>query len=474
MTAAFNQMLAQGPTPIKFADPVNQMAQLMQLKNAQQTGVVNQMAIDKGQRQQADQAAYRNMLAQPGFNSTDPATQAQMYGLGFGADAANMAAAKAAQQTEARAAETRTLAAEDRAMDRYKADFPIDGTPDVMRAYNAMAISTDPEVASHMARNPGGLAGANAHFEEVINNPAAFQRFKDSILGESQATRDTHDVAMGRIAKDNAVAAKASQGGGGGEKGSNFQLVQDTNGNWVNVDKRTGLAPSGALVQGRAPGSPAPLSAVQQQKLNNQRIDDRKLIDALKAARHAFEIPIYGLHTEERTDSSGRIIPSANTPGLLSKELNTSGLSNLRSYLPSVRGTDSATAESLLGSIQSQLQGLGRTLMTSAGQGKLGNMAVQEWEKVGQQVGKIDPAGDPKGWKNKLEEILTRVDFLIKSSENQFSELYPDAEPSNAPPLNGGQPAAGGARPPPDAGAKPTAGGGKQVFEGITFERLDE
>ena len=50
MSDAFNQMLAQGPTPIKFADPVNQMAQLMQLKNYQQTGVVNQMAIDKGQR----------------------------------------------------------------------------------------------------------------------------------------------------------------------------------------------------------------------------------------------------------------------------------------------------------------------------------------------------------------------------------------------------------------------------------------
>jgi len=189
MTAAFNQLLAQGPTPIKFENPVNQMAQLMQLKNAQQTGVVNQMAIDKGQREQANQAAYQNMLRQPGFNSTDPATQAQMYGLGFGADAADMATAKAAQQTAARETETRTLAAEGRAMDRYKAGFPVDGSPDVMRAFHTMAISSDPEIASAMSRNPGGLAGANAHFEEVINNPAALQRFRDSILGESETTR---------------------------------------------------------------------------------------------------------------------------------------------------------------------------------------------------------------------------------------------------------------------------------------------
>jgi hypothetical protein len=189
MSDAFNQMLAQGVTPIKFADPVNQMAQLMQLKNAQQTGVVNQMAIDKGQRQQADQAAYRNMLAQPGFNSTDPATQAQMYGLGFGADAADMATAKAAQQTAARETETRTLAAEGRAMDGYKARFPFDGTLDEMRAFHTMAISSVPEIASAMARGPGGLAGANASFEQVINNPAALQRFRDSILGESETTR---------------------------------------------------------------------------------------------------------------------------------------------------------------------------------------------------------------------------------------------------------------------------------------------
>jgi len=66
MSNAFNQMLAQGPTPIKFADPINQMAQLMQLKNAQQTGVVNQMAIDKGQREitqkNALNAAYRGNI----------------------------------------------------------------------------------------------------------------------------------------------------------------------------------------------------------------------------------------------------------------------------------------------------------------------------------------------------------------------------------------------------------------------------
>ena len=71
MSDAFNQMLAQGPTPIKFADPVNQMAQLMQLKNAQQTGVVNQMAIDKGQREIATQNSLRALYANGGRPTAD-------------------------------------------------------------------------------------------------------------------------------------------------------------------------------------------------------------------------------------------------------------------------------------------------------------------------------------------------------------------------------------------------------------------
>jgi hypothetical protein len=63
MSDAFNQMLAQGPTPIKIENPVNQMAQLMQLKNAQQTGVVNQMAIDKGQRALDTENAVKALYA---------------------------------------------------------------------------------------------------------------------------------------------------------------------------------------------------------------------------------------------------------------------------------------------------------------------------------------------------------------------------------------------------------------------------
>ena len=439
MTAAFNQMLAQGPTPIKFADPVNQMAQLMQLKNAQQTGVVNQMAIDKGQRQQADQATYRNMLAQPGFNSTDPATRAQMLGLGRGEDLTALDAS-AKYKLEA------GLASDTRALGRFKAGFPVYGTPDEIRAYQKMSINSDPEIAHAMAQNPGGLDGANAHLEQLLGSPEGIQHLRDSMSGESQATRDTHDVAMGRIAKDNALAAKAGQGGVGSEKGSNFQLVQDTSGNWVNVDKRSGLGPNGAPIQGRAPGSPAPLSAVQQQKLSRDKLADRGLIDQLNASLRSMEIPIYGAEVPAKTGPNGKIIPASKTQGLLSPGFDTSGVEGVMGKLPSLPGGKSAQAESYLKSVANQMKGVGRSLMTAGNQGKLGNMAVQEWQIAADQVASIDPVKDPD-WKSKLEEVVTRMRYNIKLKENQFSELYPDAEQGNV-----------------TSNVTPTAPGGNKTF----------
>ena len=203
MTAAFNQMLAQGPTPIKFENPVNQMAQLMQLKNAQQTGVVNQMAIDKGNRQLADQAAYRNMLAQPGFNSTDPATRAQMLGLGRGEDLTALDASAKTQRDLAKTAYDERAAS-------YKAGAPFNGSvQDYLDYFDAGA--QDPVLGAHWESNEGGIAPMRARLVQVLSTPEGLAHVREAAGGESQATRDTHDVAMGRIAKDNALAAKAGR-----------------------------------------------------------------------------------------------------------------------------------------------------------------------------------------------------------------------------------------------------------------------
>jgi hypothetical protein len=203
MTAAFNQMLAQGPTPIKFADPVNQMAQLMQLKNYQQTGVVNQMAIDKGQRQQADQAAYRNMLAQPGFNSTDPTTRAQVLGLGYGDDLTAMDASAKTQQDLAKTAYDERAAS-------YKAGAPFNATAQQYLDYFD-AGAQDPVLGAHWENNEGGIAPMRARLVQLLSTPEGLAHVREMAGGQTQAGQDTHDVAMAKIAEATARAAKAGR-----------------------------------------------------------------------------------------------------------------------------------------------------------------------------------------------------------------------------------------------------------------------
>lgn len=423
MTAAFNQMLAQGPTPIKFENPVNQMAQLMQLKNAQQTGVVNQMAIDKGQRQQADQASLRNMLGQTGFNVNDPAQRAQLLGYEGGPEIVS------ALDTSAKTQRELAKTAYDERAASYKAGAPYNGSvQDYLNYFDAGA--QDPVLGAHWEQYEGGIAPMRARLVQVLSTPEGLAHVREAAGGQTQAGQDTHDVAMAKIAEANARAAKAGRPDAPTAKGSNFQLVQDTNGNWVNVDKRTGLAPSGSPVQGRAPGSPAPLSAVQQQKFSRDKLADRGVIDQLNASLRSMEIPIYGADIPAKTDASGKIVPASKTPGLLSKGFDTSGIEGVMGKLPSLPGGKAAQAESYLKSVANQMKGVGRSLMTSANQGKLGNMAVQEWQIAADQVASIDPVKDPD-WKSKLEEVVTRMKYNIKLKEDQFSELYPDGEPGN-------------------------------------------
>lgn len=157
--------------------------------------------------------------------------------------------------------------------------------------------------------------------------------------------------------------------------------------------------------------------------------------------------PIYGLDNPAEKDAAGNVIKAAGkTPGLLSPGVDTSGIERLSSLVPSIPGGDAARAESLLADVNNQMKGVGRELLTSDDQGKLGNFAVKEWEIAANAVAKLDPRKDPDGWKVKLDEIVRRLEKRIKLKEDEFEELYLDVEPSNALPADGAKPAAGGKR----------------------------
>ena len=246
MSDAFNQMLAQGPTPIKFADPVNQMAQLMQLKNYQQTGVVNQMAIDKGQRQQADQAAYRNMLAQPGFDVNDPATQARMLGLGGGEDLAalgTMAKNRIDMDTRRQALDNEAY---EREVEGYKAAAPYNGSRE--------------QIAQHFEL---GLNNPILKTRGVFAQPGAREGFMAKLAsdeGFAELQRMSNSASSGVSQLDRAKIVRQEQLGAGGgtggtlESGGNVQQGQIfADGSSVYMTKNGGLVvkdPQGKVVAG--------------------------------------------------------------------------------------------------------------------------------------------------------------------------------------------------------------------------------
>ena len=209
MSDAFNQMLAQGPTPIKFADPVNQMAQLMQLKNAQQTGVVNQMAIDKGNRQLADQAAYRNMLAQPGLDVNDPATQARMLGLGGGEDLAalgTMAKNRIEMDTRRQALDDEVY---EREVEGYKVSSPYNGT----RA----------QIAQHFEI---GMNNPILKTRGVFAQPGARESFMAKLAsdeGFAELQRMANSASSGVSQLDRAKIVRQQQLGAGGGAGGTLE-----------------------------------------------------------------------------------------------------------------------------------------------------------------------------------------------------------------------------------------------------------
>ena len=209
MSDAFNQMLAQGPTPIKFADPVNQMAQLMQLKNAQQTGVVNQMAIDKGQRQQADQAAYRNMLAQPGLDVNDPATQARMLGLGGGEDLTalgTLAKNRIDMDTRRQALDNEAY---EREVEGYKAAAPYNPTREQLAQHFELGLNNPILKTRGVFAQPGAREGFMAKLA--------------SDEGFAELQRMSNSASSGVSQLDRAKIVRQQQLGAGGGAGGTLE-----------------------------------------------------------------------------------------------------------------------------------------------------------------------------------------------------------------------------------------------------------
>ena len=190
-----------------------------------------------------------------------------------------------------------------------------------------------------------------------------------------------------------------------------------------------------------APAAPAPkpMTALQQQSARKAMAADQTSVKASQSVVGELE----KLTDELVGNPEKKIAPH---PGL-------SGITGFQAMLPSlpqsaVTSGNSRQAQQRLETLKGKVMAFGRQLASL--EGKLGNMAVQEWKFVSDSIQAIDPAAG--NLDVQLRDIVRQAKNFANTVQERYDLTYEadgaPAEPTAAPSRAGGNaPAAGGLSP---------------------------
>lgn len=175
--------------------------------------------------------------------------------------------------------------------------------------------------------------------------------------------------------------------------------------------------------QTTTPG-PKPLTQAQQQRLQRDRAADKSIVKAVEESAALFE------HDVDRLlGNKDKNIPVHR--GL-------SGITGVSGMFPSAPESmftsgDARAAQNLLDSLEGKVMALGRKLASQ--EGKLGNMAVQEWKFVRDSVAALDPTS--KEFPIQLRSAVDQFNRLVINQKMRFDDTYGGGEESTAGPTGG-------------------------------------
>jgi len=171
------------------------------------------------------------------------------------------------------------------------------------------------------------------------------------------------------------------------------------------------------------PGGPAagkPLTALQQQALKKDfAADTSKIKSAVDTADELEKL------TDELVGNPDKKIKPH--PGL-------GGITGYAGLLPSLPSGDATKAEQKLETFKGKIKTLGRSLASL--DGKLGNMAVQEWKFISDAVQEIRPTAG--NLDEQMRDVVRQARLLAKNLRDKFDLTYDETTPAAAP----GRPAA--------------------------------
>jgi hypothetical protein len=152
--------------------------------------------------------------------------------------------------------------------------------------------------------------------------------------------------------------------------------------------------------------STKPLSPIQEQKLKKDRAADTSKIVAAKDMADDVQKNVDAL----LGNPDKKIKPHKGLPGI----------TGYNALLPSFPGGDARSAQQLLDNIKGKVTVLGKNLASQ--EGKLGNMAVQEWKIVADALERIDPAAS--NFPDQLRSIAAQARRLETNLKTRNAELY--------------------------------------------------
>jgi hypothetical protein len=184
-----------------------------------------------------------------------------------------------------------------------------------------------------------------------------------------------------------------------------------------------------AIRLGLAPASSAekPLSAAQTQKATKERAVDAGRFRAAKDTANELE-----KLADSLLGNPEKNIPV--NPGL-------AGITGYNALIPSLPNTAARGAQQQLETFKGKIMALGRSIQSA--EGKLGNMAVQEWKFVSDAVQKLDPAAP--NFPEQLRDVVRQARDLQTKVESSFIDTYGENPVSGKP--AGSNKAAGGKKP---------------------------
>jgi hypothetical protein len=191
---------------------------------------------------------------------------------------------------------------------------------------------------------------------------------------------------------------------------------------------------AGVESRAAAAGQEKPLTALQQQANKKDFANDSaKLKAAITTADELEKL------TDELIGNPDKKIKPH--PGL-------GGITGYAGVLPSLPSGNAAKAEQKLETFKGKIKALGRAIASQ--EGKLGNMAVQEWQMVSDAVQAIKPTAG--NLDEQMRDVVRQARDLARNVQDKFDLTYEGYAP---------EPASGGAT--GEWGGKPSTGWGKAV-----------